>query len=148
MFPGKNTIAGFCAVALLSGALSALPPTFAGRNRDPEFFAGHRVLKFHRSKRGLLIDPTMVILQDREGVTWVGSYDGLYAYDERKNQWLGFREQTKDPSFRLVKNLCQDNAGRIWLLATRSKIRVFEGLTWFASDQYAPPVSLDRVAIM
>ena len=89
-----------------------------------------------------LINNASAIFQDRAGTFWIGSLLGLYTYNEKRNQWLNFREKQEQKFFKSVKTICQDKAGRVWIISLRSEIKFFDGQHWHSGEELSPPVPL------
>jgi ligand-binding sensor domain-containing protein len=112
--------------------------------KDTRILANHRVVSFFRTasygqRKPVLIHRARVFFQDRAGIFWVGSSSGLFTYDEKRDLWAECSESEESNSFRYVKTICQDGAGRIWLKSLRQEIRFSDGKTWHHNDELAPP---------
>jgi ligand-binding sensor domain-containing protein len=148
----QSIIAIGCRLALWI-SLATLLDGVAASQKKPTYFANHRVLKFHKAADhggtpGLFINEANVILQDRADSFWVGSLLGLYIYDERRDQWVNFRQKQDQRFFKYVRVLCEDKLGRIWLKSQGSEIRFFDRGSWFVPEDLAPPITINKSRIL
>lgn len=78
----------------------------------------HRVIKFERltTRDGLTTDFTFEILQDRLGLIWIGSNDGLHMYDGYR--FTNYQHLKNDPhslSHNRAWVLMEDSGGVLWI---------------------------------
>ncbi|HYE54107.1 MAG TPA: two-component regulator propeller domain-containing protein, partial [Chitinophagaceae bacterium] len=74
------------------------------------------------SKNGLSYNLVYCLLQDREGYTWVGTFNGLNRFDG--SRFISFKSDPDDQhtlSNNIIHKMCEDTAGNIWI-ATGSGI--------------------------
>ena len=74
-----------------------------------------------------------VIMEDKDGVVWVGTTYGLNRWDGSK--WEVFTEFNSDLAYHYVTGLAQDYKGRIWI-GTLSGVSVYDAGTWIETDRF------------
>lgn len=88
-------------------------------------FDGSSVKSFNSRTTGLSNDFVTQVLEDSEGVFWIGTNNGLNRYDKKTNTWRSFFSDTDDPENSL--------AGNTFLLAATTIIEDRDGLLWFGT---------------
>lgn len=146
---GRRAIITRTSLALVAAfaALSPIQPALASGRERAGALAEHSVLKFYPNGEysgtgTLFLGSARAILQDYDGLMWIGSSSGLYTYDQASNRWNDLGLERRDPFFRRAKTICQDKQGRIWLKSLFSEITVFDGHKWQGAAALGPPVPL------
>ncbi len=60
----------------------------------------------------------LAICEDRDGVLWLGTAGGLFAYDRAKSSYTQFKHDPKNPkslSGNLVNSIYEDDTGALWI---------------------------------
>jgi len=65
-----------------------------------------------------LNDYARIILEDREGTLWVGTWGGLYRFDRDNSRFVYYQRQSDDavrPASDIILSIFEDSAGALWL---------------------------------
>ncbi|MBF0265803.1 MAG: SMP-30/gluconolactonase/LRE family protein, partial [Gammaproteobacteria bacterium] len=89
-------------------------------------FDGSSVKSFNSRTTALSNDFVTQVLEDREGVFWIGTNNGLNRYDKKTNTWNSFFHDPDDPENSL--------AGSTFLLSATTIIEDRDGLLWFGTS--------------
>jgi len=78
------------------------------------------------------------IYEDKQGLLWIGTWDGLNLFDPDSNKFTHFKNNSEDPksiSDNRVRCLLEDKEGRLWVGTykglnkfDREKIKKFKDL--------------------
>ena len=123
----KSLIITFLAVSILISAGPGLTVDFVGAqntaasttaSRRPEDQLLSPYLKFSRltSEDGLSSDQTRNVFQDKRGLMWFGTVDGLNRYDGASVK--EYRHDPDDPtslSHNIIRRLFTDQSGILWI---------------------------------
>jgi ligand-binding sensor domain-containing protein len=125
----KNTDKGWSMPITVDFTLAGI-----GSSNQKQERGGPRPARFHSIYAGL---------QDREGILWLGTSDGVISFDEKKKQWKKYSE----PTMINVSYIYQDRKGRIWFASGQGLVCLHDKTkgTWkdFNLHQHLPPVSED-----
>lgn len=79
---------------------------------------------------------------DRDGIIWLGTPDGLWAYDRAHSRYSHFKHDSKNPKSllgNLVTSLYEDEAGMLWIATWGAGLNRFDRATkTFTPYQYVP----------
>lgn len=89
-------------------------------------FDGSNVKLFNTRTTGLSNDFVTQVLEDSEGVFWIGTNNGLNRYDKKSNTFRTFFHDPENPENSL--------AGSTFLLAATTIIEDRDGLLWFGTS--------------
>lgn len=90
--------------------------------------------RHHRAEemRGLTNNEVWAFCEDREGRLWLGTSDGLFAYDRALSRYTHFKHDPHDPkslSGNYVMSVYEDEAGVLWIATWGAGLNRFERTT-------------------
>jgi len=95
----------------------------------------------------------LALCEDRDGIVWLGTADGLWAYDRTHSRYTPFKNDSKNSkSLRgnIVTSIYEDETGVLWIATWDAGLNRFDRATrTFTHYQYVPgdSTSLSRNAL-
>ena len=85
------------------------------------------------------------IYEDKSGILWIGTFEGLYKFDRESNLYINYSHDPNNPtslSNNKVNTVCEDNSGTLWVGTLGGGINKFdrekEKFIHYKHDPYNP----------
>ncbi|MDP9230998.1 MAG: GGDEF domain-containing protein, partial [Bacteroidota bacterium] len=96
-----------------------LAPSASGLDRLDPATGAFTHFRHNNNDPGSLVNDTVnVIIQDHEGIIWIGTIGGLEKFDPKTNKFFHYRHNLNDPSSlscNVVTAIYEDKQGTVWV---------------------------------
>ena len=117
---------------------------WAGTEEAGLFKSASKNFRRHRltTQNSTASNNILALYESRDGIIWLGTADGLWAYDRAYSRYSHFKPDSKNPKSlrgKFVTSLYEDEAGVLWIATWDAGLNRFDRASQtFTSYQHAP----------
>jgi ligand-binding sensor domain-containing protein len=134
--------------------------TFSGTAASPALedvkdkqVAGHRIVKIYNAENGAgaALFPS-IIFQDRAGLYWIGNSEGVHLYDDKRNLWTSYTEESGALADDNISMIAQSKDSKLWFVSSDTfsgpEVTSFDGERWQKVNRKTNPNLWSRISAL